>query len=123
MTNMTGNDRAHEILKSDKLVRVQIRPERREAILDEFKRSGLSDIAFARHHGINYQTFAAWRQRRKKAAGTAPARTSGFVLVEPTREIASSHGVEIQLAGGTRISVRSRADAALAAELIRAFHP
>jgi transposase-like protein len=82
MAFMTDGDGASEILKSDKLGCVQVPPERREAILDEFERSGMSGIAFARHHGIKYQTFAAWRKRRKNAPTEAPARKSAFVLVE-----------------------------------------
>jgi hypothetical protein len=56
---MTETDGAGEILKSDKLGRVQVPPERRQVIFDEFERIGMSGIAFVRHHGINYQTFAA----------------------------------------------------------------
>jgi hypothetical protein len=48
MTNMTETDSVGEILKSYKLGRVRVPPERREAILDEFGRSGMSGIAFAR---------------------------------------------------------------------------
>ena len=120
---MTEGDGASEILKSDKLGRVQVPPERREAILDEFELSGMSGIAFARHHGIKYQTFAAWRKRRKNAPTEAPARKSAFVLVEPPREIPSSQGLEIELGGGARLWIRSRADVGLAAELIRNLHP
>jgi hypothetical protein len=48
MTFMTEGVGASEILRSDKLGRVQVAQERREAILDEFERSGMSGIAFAR---------------------------------------------------------------------------
>lgn len=123
MTFMTETDGAGEILKSDKLGRVQVPPERREAILDEFERSGMSGIAFARHHGIKYQTFAAWRKRRKRVATVAPDRKSAFVLVEPPREVPSNLGLEIELGGGARLRIRSRADVVLAAELIRNLDP
>jgi hypothetical protein len=123
MTFMTEGDGAGEILKSDKLGRVQVAQERREAILDEFERSGMSGIAFARHHRINYQTFAAWRQRRKKVPTVAPARKGAFVLVETPSEILSGQGLEVELGGGARVWIRSRADVGLAAELIRNLHP
>lgn len=87
MTFMTEGNGAGEILKSDKLDRVQVPPERRQAILDEFERSGMSGIAFTRHYGIKYQIFVARRKRRKKAPTEAPARKSGFVLVAPPREV------------------------------------
>lgn len=83
----------------------------------------MSGSAFARHHGINYQTFAAWRQRRKKSPSGAPARKNAFVLVEPPRDVPSNLGLEIELGGGARLWIRSRADVVLAAELIRSLHP
>lgn len=121
MTNMTGRDGAGGILRSDKLGRIQVPRERREAILAEFDRSGMSGIAFARHHGIKYQTFAAWRKRRAKTSADSPPRDSGFVLVEPPREAPSAHGLEIELYGGARLWIRSRADVGLAAALIEAL--
>lgn len=123
MTFMIEGDGASEILKCDKLGRVQVPLERREAILDEFERSGMSGVAFARHHGIKYQTFAAWRQRRKKASTVSSARKSAFVLVKPPREVPAGQGLEIELGGGARLWIRSRADVDLAAELIRNLHP
>jgi len=66
MAFMTDGDGASEILKSDKLGCVQVPPERREAILDEFERSGMSGIAFARHHGIKYQTLLRLKEDRDR---------------------------------------------------------
>ncbi len=45
------------------------RAEQREAILDEFERSGLKGAAFARMTGLQYQTFASWIQRRRHERG------------------------------------------------------
>jgi len=56
MTFMTYGDGASEVLKSDRLGRVQVPPERRESILDEFERSRMSGVAFARHHRIETRT-------------------------------------------------------------------
>lgn len=41
----------------------------REAMLDEFERSGLSAARFARAAGIKYQTFVTWVQGRRHAHG------------------------------------------------------
>ena len=120
---MDKTARQTAILKRDVLGRVTHTRQQREALLDEFERSGMSGIAFARHHGIKYQTFAAWRQRRKKVPTVAPARKSAFVLVEPPREVSSGQGLEIELGGRARLWIRSRADVGLAAELIRNLHP
>ena len=59
------------ILKVDRLGRVQTPPERRDALLDEFEKSGMSAKAFAERYGINYQTFCWWRHQRNKATGKA----------------------------------------------------
>ena len=57
------------ILKRDATGRVSYSPEQREALLDEFERSGLKDAAFVRTVGISYQTFANWIQQRRHARG------------------------------------------------------
>lgn len=108
MTPTTESDLPEQILKSDKLGRVRVPAERREAILDEFERSGMSGAAFAAHCWINYQTFATWRQRRRKrdetAVGSLAAGPGNFLLVEPLDEEASvrqrGDGLEIELRGG-----------------------
>ncbi len=57
------------VLKTDAAGRIQMPPERREALLDEFERSGLSGAKFAKLAGVKYQTFAAWAARRRKQRG------------------------------------------------------
>ncbi len=46
------------ILKRDAMGRVTITREQREALLDEFERSGLKGMPFARMVGVAYPTFA-----------------------------------------------------------------
>jgi transposase len=57
------------LIKMDCLGRLTVSREHREALLDEFERGTMSGLAFARHHGINYQTFASWMQKRRQARG------------------------------------------------------
>jgi len=57
------------ILKRDATGRVHYSPEQREALLDEFERSGLKGAAFVRTIGISYPTFASWIQQRRHARG------------------------------------------------------
>jgi DNA-binding transcriptional regulator YiaG len=71
MTNMPSVDET--VLKTDTRGRVLTPPERREKLLEEFERSGLSGAKFAALAGIKYQTFAAWVTRRRKQHGVAPA--------------------------------------------------
>ena len=66
MTNTTLPD---EVLKSDAMGRVRTPRVRREALLVEFEKSGVSARKFAALVGVNYQTFASWVQARRKARG------------------------------------------------------
>src|SRR5207249_1176328 len=58
------------ILKTDVLGRVKTPAGRREQLLDEFERSGLSGAKYAELVGVKYQTFATWAQKRRRARGT-----------------------------------------------------
>jgi DNA-binding transcriptional regulator YiaG len=69
------------VLKTDVLGRVKTGVPQREAILDEFERSGLSGTKFAAVAGVNYQTFASWVQKRRKVTGAYPKKA---VCVKPS---------------------------------------
>jgi len=49
-------------LVQDTLGRVRTPPEKREQILDEYERSGMSGAAFAALVGVKYSTLAWWIQ-------------------------------------------------------------
>jgi transposase len=118
-----------EILKTDALGRVRMPPEKREVILDEFERSAMSGQKFAGRIGVNYQTFATWVQKRRKARGQypklgRPAKARGLTLVEAvvgSPEPVAGGGVELVTAGGHRIRVKRAEDIALATGLVRAL--
>jgi hypothetical protein len=78
MTEMQKSDAI--ILKTDGKGRVQTPAARRELLLDEFERSGLSGPKFAALVGIKYQTFAAWSLRRRKLNG-------GKTAVKPVEQV------------------------------------
>ena len=70
-----GTDESGEILKTDVLGRVKVRPERREELLDAFEASAMSGQSFAIHHGIKVQTIASWIQKlRSLVFGDGPSR-------------------------------------------------
>ena len=121
MTSSTepGVEPAHELLKVASRGRIQISPERRAALLEEFDRSGMTGAGFARHYGIKYTTFAHWIRQRKieRLAKTNPER---FLLVtsEPN---ANTEGVRINLPNGASMSVASTSQAELAGVVIRAL--
>jgi len=110
------------ILKTDRRGRLRFSPEQRSAMLEAYDASGLSGPKFAQLHGINYQTFAGWVQRRKRP--TAPARTGGglLTLLEATvdcRPDRPDRSLEVVLPGGARVLIDNRSHLELAAALIR----
>jgi hypothetical protein len=130
------------MMKRDALRRVTTPRERREALLDEFERSGLKGAEFARTAGINYQTFAGWLQQRRHARGDyagqrrvggAGGRQPGDAmrLVEavlaapvagrPAMTPVPADSLEVLAPGGARMLVRNAAQIPLAAQLLRAI--
>jgi hypothetical protein len=63
MTDMLQADVA--VLKTDGVGRIRTPVARRESLLDEFERSGLSGPKFAALAGIKYQTLAGWARKRR----------------------------------------------------------
>jgi hypothetical protein len=129
-----------EVLKVDTRGRVRVPAERREALLAEFERSGLSGVKFAQLAGVKYPTFALWVQKRKKArhlAGPAqeaianPSQTASTLnSARPLRLFEAfstvAHGAEergdglmVELPGGGVLRVRRPAELSLAVELLR----
>ena len=57
------------VIKTDVLGRVKTSAERRERLLDEFERSGLSGAKYAELVGVKYRTSATRLQKRKRSRG------------------------------------------------------
>ena len=66
---MTVMEPGSEILKVDEVGRVQTTPEKHEAMLAEYDRSGMTGAQFARFVGFGYSTLMYWLQKRRKEAG------------------------------------------------------
>ena len=130
------------ILKRDVLGRVTIPKAQREALLDEFERSGLKGKPFARLVGVNYQSFASWIQKRRRARGDyaalAVARCEASVktrLPKPLRLMeavpaaammqaapvatVSADALEVMLPGGAKLMLSTSSQVELAAQLIQ----
>jgi hypothetical protein len=123
-----------EIFKTDTAGRVRVSRARREALLDEFERSGASGAQFAAYVGVKYSTFAYWvsQRRRRKALGagqsqpSAPRKANGAetlrwweaVVEPPARGASEPEALRVQLPGGVRLDVTTAAQAALAAVLL-----
>jgi hypothetical protein len=127
MTDMQKSDAG--ILKTDTKGRVQTPPARRESLLDEFERSGLSASKFAALVGIKYQTFAAWAARRRKHATTKspdkpidPVRWLEAVVQEAQAPVSPKTSVVIlRLPGGAQIELVDSKQVPLIAALLRAL--
>lgn len=129
-----------EILRRDKRGRVWLKPERREALLDEFEKSGMSGAQFARLTGVKYSSFQNWVQRRRRAVGEAleaggkaspvqghpcpvrlfEAMVGGGDPAEGRSGLAASgvSGLWIELPGGSRMCVETPVQMRLAVEVV-----
>jgi hypothetical protein len=127
MTDMQKFDGA--ILKTDTKGRVQTPAARRESLLGEFERSGLSASKFAALVGIKYQTFAAWAARRRKqgvaktpAKPVDPVRWLEAVVQEAQAPMThKTSAVILRLPGGAQLELVDSKQAPLAAALLRAL--
>lgn len=111
------------VLKTDTRGRVQTPAARREQLLDEFERSGLSGKKFAALVGIKYPTLATWASKRRRARGMAPevGRTEGLTLLEAVVEEkgGDKEALVLELPGGARMEIKNAGQAALAGTMLR----
>jgi hypothetical protein len=121
MTDLIKPDEA--VLKTDKRGRVRTPPARREQVLDEFERSGLSGKQFAALVGVKYQTLATWASKRRRARGLTPALkgSPGLRLFEAVVEEdrGNKSPLVVELAGGARMQINDVQQATLAGALLR----
>jgi hypothetical protein len=61
-----ADEEAGQILSKDAQGRVLVGRERRDALLEEYDRSGMSGVRFAKYVGIKYATLAYWLKRRRR---------------------------------------------------------
>ena len=94
---MTKSEIGSEIFPVDSKGRVRVSRERREQLLNEFEKSGLSGAQFARTVGIKYQTFAFWRQQRQQTkpvpvGGSSPKKAATVEWLETVISEAQASG-------------------------------
>lgn len=136
MTDMTEAEGEREILRIDSKGRVRTSPERREALLNEFEKSGVSAVKFAALVGVNYQTFIGWVRSRRTRSGhgdgttmreaeVAPQINWLEAVVEgahpPTAVSTLSAVLWVHLPGGARLEIAGAGQVALAVELLRSL--
>lgn len=119
------------VLKTDSRGRVRTPAARREQLLDEFERSGVSGVKFAALTGIKYQTLASWVQRRRRLRGSSgPTATKtqaqvrwleAVVAEAQAAATVSGTSVKVHLPNGVWMEVTEAPQAVLAAALLRAL--
>lgn len=100
--------------------RLRFTPAQREELLGAYDRSAMSAMAFAKQHGVAYQTFIAWLRKRRQSADVLPPDVPAFaevMLHSPPPACAAA--LRIVLPCGTLLEISSRAALPLAAELIQ----
>jgi hypothetical protein len=121
MTDMIKADEV--VLKTDKLGRMQTPVARREQVLDEFERSGLSGKKFAALVGIKYPTLATWAAKRRRERGLPPVvkRSKSVRWLEAVVEHNSGDKslLVLELPGGAKIEIKDAQQATLAGALLR----
>ena len=121
-----------KILPADSKGRVRVSRQRREQILDEFERSGMTGAQFARAVGLKYQTFAFWRQERQKrkpALEAQPGADKAATVEWLETVIDKAHASDpvlissliVRLPSGAAIELANASQAPMAAALLRAW--
>jgi hypothetical protein len=124
---MTSMQKGTEILKTDKRGRVRTTRQRREELLREFERSGLSAPRFAELTGVKYQTLAGWLHRRRQQQGpVAAAKAPGVqwleTVVQTTDLPATADSrLLVRLPSGATFELSHLTQAALAGAVLRAW--
>jgi hypothetical protein len=76
---------------------------RRAEHVEAWRRSGLTQAAFARREGLRYPTFAHWVQQANKGALAPAVRFAQVRWPQPPSPSAPSLRLEVQLADGTTL--------------------
>lgn len=124
------------VFKQDGLGRVRMPAARREQLLDEFERSGLSGKKFTALAGIKYQTFATWVQKRRRqreaeeVVKVPPSATEKVnwleAVMEQSRDTVVKAGESVlvlKLPGNACVEISDIKQVALAVALVRALQP
>ena len=122
---MTFLDSAGDgLLKSDTVGRVRVPRERREQLLREFAKSGISARRFAQIAGVNPVTFYSWVQKERArnpsaADGGGPVSFMEAVLdCSPKMGAGAQAPLVVYLCGGARAEVGSIQGVPMLAQLI-----
>lgn len=127
---MTTTTQDFGLIKVDCVGRVRTTPEHRAALLVAFESSALAGPEFCKHHGVNYQTFATWLQKHRRATGayspnapspSPPLLTLAEVELPENGSLpgAFAEAVKIRLPGGASLLLESAKQLPLVTALLR----
>ena len=126
----TENTAVSPILKTDTRNRIVTPLARRESLLDEFERSGLSAARFAALTGLKYPTFASWVQQRRRqrdpdapSPGASDATASVRWLEAVVGATSPSAPLCLHLPGGIRLEITHAGQVPLAVAVLHALTP
>jgi hypothetical protein len=100
---------------------------KREALLVEYDRSGMTGAQFARFAGVRYATLMYWLQKRRKEAGHGGRRATPrpdhprWLEARVEGEVMKSEHLVVEVGGGVRMVVSNRTQAGFAGEVLRAM--
>jgi hypothetical protein len=100
---------AGQIVKKDRIGRIKTPRERREALLAEFDRSGMSGAQFAKWADIKYGTFITWVQKRRRK--TAPDQGNGPLVADESKPEVRWVEAVMENAAGKKVPAASHAGA------------
>jgi len=120
-----------EILKTDRRGRVRFTAARREQLVDEFEKSGLSAPRFCKVTGLSYSTFATWLQKRRRKPAALSSTCAQAHPVEWLEAVvqkaqaspssATPDSLVVRLPSGAALEVANISQTSVAAALLRAW--
>ncbi|HLP97514.1 MAG TPA: hypothetical protein VK149_03615 [Sideroxyarcus sp.] len=114
------------VLKRDVRGRVRTPSEQREALVEEFERSGLPGTQFAKLVGMKYSTLMSWveRERRSRSGRARQHDRPVFaeaVMASPDAQRVADSAVVLRLLGGATVEIKDRGQVSLVADLLKAL--
>ncbi len=121
MRSITATEVVEDGAARDQRGRKRTPRSRREELVAAWKRSGLSQAAFARREGVRYPTFAGWVQRARLAPAASPTvQFTEFRLPAPAKGSPDSSFAPLEVRLPDGVIVRG-ADAVAVAKLVQAL--
>lgn len=118
---MTEIQSSVEVLKVDSVGRVCTPREKREEIIEAYRKSGMTGRQFAQYAGIKYPTLMSWIGKANGHASEAVASTgTGLQWVEARLE-SGVGALVVEIGGLAKMEVSNSKQAGFAAQILSAL--